>query len=228
MALSWLGMAPAPLGTDVSLLDVVSVTLIDGRAIEGAIPTLELALAGLDAPLALAPGDAAETAADVTPALAEPKPDLAEPLLRSDEPAVNIDAAWPLPRLPRELPVIEPQRTPQAASSIGGATSRSAVSAPGAASATGAARGIVDTYKSSLAIALSKAQPANRGTPGTVYVAFTVGTGGALDEASVTQSSGHATLDQSALGAVRRARLPAPNGTMTREQRTFSMRYVFK
>lgn len=93
---------------------------------------------------------------------------------------------------------------------------------------TGASRGVVDAYKSSLAIALSKAQPPNRGTAGTVRVTFTVGAGGVLDTAMVVTSSGHATLDQSALGAIRRAQLPAPSAAMSLEQRTFSMRYVFK
>lgn len=104
-------------------------------------------------------------------------------------------------------------------------------SAPGETPVAGvqASAGEIAAYQRDLVAAIAKKRP--RGTPGqrgTVKIAFTVGTGGAIATAFVRQSSGIASLDEAALQAVRDARLPEPPAGMPARLQTYEIPFYFR
>ena len=226
LAFAWLVSPATPFGGDGQRADAVTVTLVDGAALDSVKSAMASEPPGAEASLAATLGDAMDTVAAA--AVRETMP-VVEPAAQPVADLAPIIAAeLPVPPLPTEAASIEPSAVSQAPSVTGGAQSRSAAAIIPREAAAGATPGVIDAYKAKLVAALGKTQPPNRGTSGTVLVAFTVAVDGALDATSVARTSGHAALDQLALAAVRRARLPTPDAAMTVTQRTFSMRYVFR
>lgn len=67
-----------------------------------------------------------------------------------------------------------------------------------------------------------------RGMRGTVRIAFVVSSSGAIVSARVAGSSGNAKLDQSALGMVRAARVPAPPAGLAGGRHSFTVPLSFR
>lgn len=87
----------------------------------------------------------------------------------------------------------------------GGAAARSSSAAPPGASRAAASRGDVAGYAARVRSRVIGNKPAGRGLRGVATVRFTVSPSGGLSGVRLVRSSGNASLDQAALGAVRRA-----------------------
>ena len=194
---------------------------------------------------------AARTAAKPE-ALAAPRPEA--PLKPEDAPVSELSAALtqgaqnkPAPEIetskPQQVQVVEPaepgrdtgsessQPVTQAAMSAGGATASgsTSVSSEGAA---GASAGEVARYLVDVRLAigrmLGRSRPKHGGQRGTVMVAFALSSGGTVEWAVVSKSSGNPALDQLAFNYIQATRFPAPPGRMSAEQRYYVIPFEFK
>ncbi len=93
-----------------------------------------------------------------------------------------------------------------------------------------ASPGVVQSYAKSVVEALSKNRPkgVQAGARGVVKIAFAIDDDGALAFARVAKSSGVDKLDNAALDAVRRIKLPPPPTGMSAAQRTYEIPYNFR
>lgn len=92
-----------------------------------------------------------------------------------------------------------------------------------------ASKGSIRNYGSAIRARIARNKPAGGNGLGSVVVAFTLSPSGGLISARVQSSSGNASLDQSALAAVRRSSPfpPPPTGSSSRELR-FTMQFHFR
>ena len=159
-----------------------------------------------------------------------------------------LPAAVEPPRaLPAEIartPDREPERRPDApnatapvtpaapAAPAGGVASSGADQAnrPASVRAAAASPGEMRAFARSLAEALARTRPPNGSAraKGTVNVEFIVGEEGRAETARVARSSGFRALDEIAIDAVRKARLPRPPAGVTLAERTFVVPYHFR
>lgn len=99
-----------------------------------------------------------------------------------------------------------------------------------ALAASAASPGAIKAFTRSVVEALGRSRPKGlrAGAKGTVRVEFAVGDGGSLDFVRVARSSGHTTLDEAAVGAIKRASFPSPPDGMDIAQRTYEVPYHFR
>ena len=140
--------------------------------------------------------------------------------------------AAPPPVEPRpEAPVPSPASTSSPAIEAGGAASRADKGAERAARAAAVASpGAVRAFAKSVVDALGRTRPrgADLKLRGTAKVAFAVAEGGGIEFVRIAQSSGHDSLDNAAVAAVKRASFPAPPAGMTLRERTYEVPYHFR
>lgn len=256
IALALLASPDEPFGASGVDLDAVSVEIVDiqatARESRAASATADPASAAVidqtdgataqppaseaappeakRAPLKPEPADAPdETQAEPLPVLALTKPDVTPPQpeaivlpLRQPEPPKQEPARHPQPSPPQ-------QAYPREAE--GGAAAQSATGSnrPARVAAI-ASPGAVQAFAKSVVDALSRTRPKGiKGSArGTTKVAFAVAEGGGLEFVRITRSSGHETLDEAAIAAVRRAAFPAPPAGMALAQRTYEIPYHFR
>ena len=110
------------------------------------------------------------------------------------------------------------------------AASSSSASQPDvrATPAPSASPGELRRFARDVARALARTPPKTVRRTGTVIVSFTVGADGAIEDAAIRRTSGHAVLDDAALAAVRRASLPKPPADANARQRRFEIPYHFR
>lgn len=101
---------------------------------------------------------------------------------------------------------------------------------PASVRAAAASPGEMRAFARSLAEALARTRPPNGSAraKGTVNVEFIVGEEGRAETARVARSSGSRALDEMAIDAVRKARLPRPPAGVTLAERTFVVPYHFR
>ena len=92
-----------------------------------------------------------------------------------------------------------------------------------------ASQGSIRNYGSAIRARIARNKPAGRNGRGSVVVAFALSSSGALISARVISSSGNASLDQSALAAVRRSSpFPAPPAGSSSGELRFTMPFHFR
>jgi protein TonB len=92
-----------------------------------------------------------------------------------------------------------------------------------------ASTGSILTYAAQVRARVAANKPTGGGLRGTAFVSFGLTTSGGLAFASVSRSSGNATLDQLAVSAVRRsAPFPSPPAGATSAQLRFSIPFYFE
>lgn len=229
-------------GTAGQSLDAISVeiTLLPASG----LAALQAKTPGQDTPTA----DAAPDAAAAKPETSPPEPDTRPPA-----PAPTVAATPdPAPPAPDALDVREPAKaepppepepreatkpTTDPAETRTEAPARRAAPAaapPAAAQAPQAAArpspGAVQAYARSVVAALSatRPKPAAGMARGTVRISFSIAEAGFIERLQVAQSSGHSSLDDVAVAAVRKASFSAPPAGMTPSERTFVIPYHFR
>jgi TonB family protein len=162
----------------------------------------------------------AEASGEITPE--EPKPEdkreeLAQP--KPDQPAIVAEEPVAPPKEePKEEQRVQPQPQIQSAGDGAAPTGGPAAASPGA----------ISRYAAEVRAALARNKPNGRGRNGTVTVTFTISPTGAVSATRVTQSSGHAALDQATLAAVARTAFPRPPAGMTERDLTYVVPFRFQ
>lgn len=152
------------------------------------------------------PGPEEAIVAPLLPAPTSPAPPVAAPASPVKQHAAAKPAPEPAKRKPpqqrgaREKNTTTVQRTPPAAAMRGEERGRIALAGQGGMSA--------DAFKAAVAARIARNKPSSdvaAAAQGVVLVTFRIASSGAAEAVSVARSSGHAVLDQAAVGAVRRA-----------------------
>lgn len=136
------------------------------------------------------------------------------------------------PKPPAPDPKTEGVKSSPPSTPPGGVASSGADQAnrPASVRAAAASPGEMRAFARSLAEALARTRPPNGSAraKGTVNVEFIVGEEGRAETARVARSSGSRALDEMAIDAVRKARLPRPPAGVTLAERTFVVPYHFR
>ncbi|MGE0700099.1 MAG: TonB family protein [Hyphomicrobiaceae bacterium] len=178
--------------------------------------------------------------AHATPAIA-PEPDAITlpppPVVPPSEPR-PLEATPDLPAPPKPHEAVQPAETPEQVSTsaslaqpIGGVASRADRGRERPASTPAASSpGEVRAFMRAVVAALARTRPkgARSGPRGSVSIAFAVAEGGGLEFVRVDRSSGHTSLDEAAVSAVRKSRLPSPPAGLSLIARTYVVPYHFR
>lgn len=162
----------------------------------------------------------------------------AHPAEPEPAPAIEPTPVMPAPAIERPIEQPEkekrvndePEPPPSHAASEGGVKSdgADAVHKPARAAAP-ASPGEIQRFGRSVAELLGSNRPRITGPKrGTVKLTFQLDEEGLLTDARIKQSSGHETLDTTALETVRRLKFPKPPAGTTAEMRFFEVPYYFR
>lgn len=100
---------------------------------------------------------------------------------------------------------------------------------PAPKAAMSASQGDMIRYANKIRSRLASHRPTGTGQRGKVVVTFTVGSGGAVEEIDVSQSSGSSRLDRLVISSVRNAApFPSPPDKANSGQRTFTIPFEFR
>jgi protein TonB len=197
-------------------LDVISVTMVS----PGVLESRESDPTKLVAPAAAEAVETNDGAPELEPQ--RPKTKEREAEKKPDEEPRTADAVLEVnPEVQKQTE--RPSSVPGAAAARGEMAKENKARGAVAASA-----GAIREYARSVQQSLAKTKPKGLGARGTVKVKFEIGMTGRLNSSEVIASSGNATLDRTALDAVRRALFPAPPPGMSSAQLTYEIPYRFR
>ncbi len=246
MAASW---NPEPIGSGGQSLDAISVeisllpaeglsTVRPEPAIADMPPPPEPAAAATPAP-SPPPEKTTDQVMDEPPVRPLPPPTIVakpDPAPTDPEaPALDIREAAKVEPPLRDEPVVapKPEDTAHVAKADAAASAAAATARPQASVPAAAARpspGAIQAYARSIVAALDQSRP--KAAPGlvrgTAKIAFMIAASGTVGEAYVAKSSGHASIDNAALAAVRRTSFKPPPPGLTDRERTFEVPYHFR
>jgi protein TonB len=207
------------------LADAISVTIVSSPAHESRVPEVVRP----NAPAAAAaPVEEIDGAAPMPPTR-EAKP--GDDVEKQEEKKEETPVAQPVPPVEAITEVsAEPEATKREASapSAGGVSARGDATTPPESAPAGASAGAVRDYSRLVSTILARAKPKTVYETGAVEVEFRIAPDGAITSVGVNKSSGNGKVDDLAVAALQKARLPAPPPGMTAEQLFYRIVYTFK
>jgi protein TonB len=218
LASLWIGLwTIEPNGGGGQHLEAISVSFVPSQVLEAPerkAPALTGGSINNPAPAEGTPEPPKQIAQPQSPEVEQQSTQVEPPPPKQDDDALRIER--------------KPQKQEIAAQAAGGATARTLTEFANTAAAAGASPGEVSRYAAAVRTALARSRPNGLRQKGVLTITFGIGENGEVRFARLSESSGHASLDDATIAAVRHTIFPRPPTTMTADQLTYVVPFRFK
>jgi len=218
LAAFWLGLwTIEPSGGGGQYLEAISVSLVPSQVLEAPdkkAPALKGGSIASPAPVEGAPAPPKQVVQPQTQEVKQQPTPVEQQQPTLDDDALAIER--------------KPQKQAIEAQAAGGATALALTEFADTAAAAGASPGEVSRYAAAVRAALAHSKPKGLHQKGSLTISFAIGGNGEVRFVRLNESSGHTSLDEATIAAVRGTSFPRPPTGMSGDQLTYVIPFRFK